>query len=38
VLVRQLSEGEITRSQYLQAMSCLAERDAARHPLKVPGD
>ena len=38
VLARQLSIGEITRSQYLQAMSRLAERDAARHPLEVPSD
>lgn len=37
-LVRQLQIGEITRSQYLRAMSRLAERDGARHPLEVPGD
>jgi hypothetical protein len=37
-LVRQLSAGEINRFQYVQAMSRLAERDAARHPLDVPGD
>jgi hypothetical protein len=36
VLVRQLAVGEITRPQYLQAMSRLAERDAERHPLEVP--
>jgi hypothetical protein len=38
ILVRQLSADEITRAEYLQAMSRLAERDAARHPLQVPGD
>jgi hypothetical protein len=38
VLVRQLAAGEITRAQYLQAMSRLAERDAVRHPLEVPRD
>jgi hypothetical protein len=37
-LARQLSADEITSSQYLWAMSRLAERDAARHPLEVPGD
>lgn len=37
-LVQQLAAGEISRSQYLQAMSHLAEGDAARHPLEVPGD
>ena len=36
VLVWQLAVGEITRPQYLQAMSRLAERDAKRHPLEVP--
>jgi hypothetical protein len=35
VLVRQLSTGEIARSQYLQAMACIAGRDAARHPRQV---
>jgi hypothetical protein len=38
VLVRRLSLGEITRPQYLEAMARLAERDAARHRLEVPGD
>jgi hypothetical protein len=38
MLVRQLSADEITRLEYLQAMSRLAESDAARHPLEVPGD
>jgi hypothetical protein len=37
-LARQLSPDEITSAQYLWAMSRLAERDAARHPLEVPGD
>jgi hypothetical protein len=36
--VRQLAAGEITRGQYLQAMSRLAERDAKRHPLELPRD
>ena len=36
VLVQQLATGEITRPQYLQAMNRLAERDAERHPLRVP--
>ena len=38
MLVRQLSIGEISRSQYVLAMSHLAEREAARRPLEVPGD
>jgi hypothetical protein len=37
-LARQVSAGEIDRFQYVQAMSRLAERDAARHPLEMPGD
>jgi hypothetical protein len=38
VLVGQLVAGRITRGQYLQAMSDLAQRDAQRHPLEAPRD
>jgi hypothetical protein len=38
VLARQLTAGRTTRSQYLQAMARLAERDAQRHPLEPPRD
>jgi hypothetical protein len=37
-LVRQLFDHEINGPQYLHAMERLAERDADRHPLSVPGD
>ena len=36
VLARQLLDGEITATQYRQAVQRLAERDADRHPLSVP--
>jgi hypothetical protein len=38
VLSGQLVAGQITRSQYRQAMASLAARDAERHPLEVPPD
>jgi len=38
VLVKQLLDDEINRLQYRRAMQRLAERDADRHPLAVPGD
>ena len=37
-LVRQLFDHKINGVQYLRAMERLAERDADRHPLSVPGD
>ena len=38
VLARQLLDGEITGPQYRRAVQRLAERDADRHPLSVPGE
>ena len=36
VLVAQLGDGDISRSQYLRAMEQLAARDEERHPLVPP--
>ncbi|KUL23512.1 hypothetical protein ADL15_45910 [Actinoplanes awajinensis subsp. mycoplanecinus] len=35
-LTRQLLAGEISRPQYRQALTRLAERDDQRHPMSVP--